>query len=86
MDEGCAGPARIAFVALLKQARTRERTGVGPRSDVEQAQAFYDATEQTVIDAQNALTSSLFEVGGQLRTFRMLKHSVDLRGRGSPQR
>ncbi len=35
--------------------RTREQTGVGPRSDVEQAQAFYDATEQSVIDAQNAL-------------------------------
>ena len=37
------------------QAKTRLDTGVGPRSDVEQAQAFYDATEQTVIDAQNAL-------------------------------
>ena len=40
---------------MLNQARTREQTGVGPRSDVEQAQAFYDATEQSVIDAQNAL-------------------------------
>ncbi len=45
---------REAFGALLNQAKTREQTGVGPRSDVEQAQAFYDATEQNVIDAQNA--------------------------------
>jgi outer membrane protein len=46
---------REAFAVLLNQAKTREKTGVGPRSDVEQAQAFYDATEQGVIDAQNAL-------------------------------
>jgi outer membrane protein len=46
---------RDAFGIMLSQARTREQTGVGPRSDVEQAQAFYDATEQSVIDAQNAL-------------------------------
>jgi outer membrane protein len=46
---------RDAFGTLLNQARTRQQTGVGPRSDVEQAQAFYDATEQSVIDAQNAL-------------------------------
>jgi len=47
--------ARTAFSTLLNQARTREQTGVGPRSDVDQAQSFYDATEQSVIDAQNAL-------------------------------
>jgi outer membrane protein len=46
---------RDAFGTMLNQARTREQTGVGPRSDVEQAQAFYDATEQSVIDALNAL-------------------------------
>lgn len=46
---------RDAFGTMLNQAGTREKTGVGPRSDVEQAQAFYDATEQSVIDAQNAL-------------------------------
>src|ERR1700677_2409663 len=46
---------RDAFGTMLSQARTREQTGVGPRSDVEQAQAFYDATEQSVIDAQNSL-------------------------------
>jgi outer membrane protein len=46
---------RDAFGTLLNQARTRQQTGVGPRSDVEQAQSFYDATEQSVIDAQNAL-------------------------------
>jgi outer membrane protein len=46
---------RDAFGTMLNQARTRQQTGVGPRSDVEQAQSFYDATEQSVIDAQNAL-------------------------------
>jgi len=46
---------RDAFATLLKQAMTREETGVGPHSDVAQAQAFYDATEQSVIDAQNTL-------------------------------
>jgi outer membrane protein len=45
---------RQAFASLLDQAKGRERTGVGPRSDVEQAQAFYDATEQNVIDAESA--------------------------------
>jgi outer membrane protein len=46
---------REAFRTLLDQARVREQTGVGPRSDVAQAQSFYDATEQSVIDAENAL-------------------------------
>ena len=46
---------RDAFGTLLNQARTRQQTGVGPRSDVEQAQSFFDATEQSVIYAQNAL-------------------------------
>jgi outer membrane protein len=46
---------RQAFSTMLAQATVREQTGVGPRSDVSQAQAFYDATEQSVIDAQNAL-------------------------------
>src|ERR1700678_819304 len=58
---------RDAFGSLLSQARTRQQTGVGPRSDVEQAQAFYDATEQSVIDAQNALDDAnlaLTAIGG----------------------
>jgi outer membrane protein len=46
---------REAFSTLLNQAKGRQQTGVGPRSDVDQAQAFYDATEQGVIDARNAL-------------------------------
>jgi outer membrane protein len=46
---------REAFATLLTQAKGRMQTGVGPRSDVEQAQAFYDATEQSVIDARNLL-------------------------------
>lgn len=47
--------ARHSYETLLKQARVRQQTGVGARSDSEQAQAYYDATEQPVIDAQNAL-------------------------------
>jgi outer membrane protein len=46
---------REAFGELLRQAKGREQTGVGPRSDVDQAKAFYDATEQSVIDARNSL-------------------------------
>jgi len=46
---------REAFRVLLDQAKVREQTGVGPRSDVAQAQSFYDATEQSVIDAGNSL-------------------------------
>ena len=50
---------RDAFNTLLNQAKSRAQTGVGPRSDVDQAQAFYDATEQPVIDARNALEKAL---------------------------
>ena len=46
---------RAAFSSMLAQATVRQQTGVGPHSDVAQAQAFFDATEQSVIDAQNAL-------------------------------
>jgi outer membrane protein len=46
---------RDAFATLLSQAKAREQTGVGPRSDVEQAQAFYDASEQGIIDSGNTL-------------------------------
>jgi outer membrane protein len=53
---------REAFAKLLNQAKAREQTGVGPRSDVEQAQAFYDATEQSVIDAQNSLDDANLEL------------------------
>jgi outer membrane protein len=59
---------RDAFNTLLNQAKSREQTGVGPRGDVDQAQAFYDATEQSVIDARNALDDAnlaLSEVIGQ---------------------
>jgi outer membrane protein len=54
---------REAFAQLLNQAQTREKTGVGPRSDVEQAQAFYDASVQGVIDAQNALDDANLALG-----------------------
>jgi outer membrane protein len=59
---------RDAFSTLLNQAKSRQQTGVGPRSDVDQAQAFYDATEQSVIDARNALDDAdlaLAEIIGQ---------------------
>jgi outer membrane protein len=59
---------REAFSTLLNQAKSREQTGVGPRSDVDQAQAFYDATEQPVIDARNALDDAnlaLAQIVGQ---------------------
>src|ERR1700723_477320 len=59
---------RDAFNTLLNQAKSRQQTGVGPRSDVDQAQAFYDATEQNVIDARNALDDAnlaLTEIVGQ---------------------
>src|SRR5580692_606776 len=59
---------REAFSTLLNQAKSRQQTGVGPRSDVDQAQAFYDATEQSVIDARNALDDAnlaLIEIIGQ---------------------
>lgn len=54
---------RDAFATLLNQAKAREKTGVGPRSDVDQAQAFYDSTEQSVIDAQNALDDANLAMG-----------------------
>ena len=46
---------RDAFASLLRQAKIRARTGIGPRSDVQQAEAYYDLTEQPVIDAGDAL-------------------------------
>jgi outer membrane protein len=46
---------RESFQVLLEQARVRQQTGVGPHSDVAQAQSFYDATETSLIDAENAL-------------------------------
>jgi outer membrane protein len=50
---------RDAFAALLRQAKIRAQTGIGPRSDVQQAEAYYDLTEQPVIDAGNALDDAV---------------------------
>ncbi len=50
--------ARDSYSTELSHARAREQTGVGPRSESEEAQAYYDATEQGVIDAQNALNDA----------------------------
>jgi outer membrane protein len=54
--------AREAFNNLLVQAKARESVGVGPHGDVSQAQAFYDSTEQSVIDAQNVLDEAKLAV------------------------
>ena len=50
---------RDAFATLLRQAKIRAQTGIGPRSDVQQAEAYYDLTEQPVIDAGNALDDAV---------------------------
>jgi len=55
---------REAFGTLLNQATVRLQTGVGPRSDVAQAQAFYDATEQSV-NALDDANLALTEIVGQ---------------------
>lgn len=73
---------REAFSTLLNQARARQQTGVGPRSDVEQAQSFYDATEQSVIDAQNALEDAQLAlaeiVGAPAGTIAPLREDIPL--------
>ena len=73
---------REAFGALLNQARSREQTGISPRSDVEQAQAFYDATEESVIDAQNALDDANLAltviVGAKVRPIAPLQAEIPL--------
>jgi len=60
--------ARQAFGTLLHEAQIREQIGIGPHTAVSQAQSFYDATEQSVIDAQNALDDAnlaLTEIVGE---------------------
>lgn len=73
---------RDAFSGLLSQAKTREQTGVGPRSDVEQAQAFYDASEQGVIDAGNTLDDAKLAlaqiVGAQVPDVAPLRADIPL--------
>jgi outer membrane protein len=59
---------RAAYAMQLKQTQGREQTGLGSRSDVQQAQAYYDLTAQSVIQAQNALDVgrlALAEIVGQ---------------------
>jgi len=73
---------REAFGSLLSQARSREQTGISARSDVEQAQSFYDATEESVIDAQNALEDANLAlaviVGAQARAIAPLERDIPL--------
>lgn len=49
---------REAFGKLLHQARVREEAGLRPHSDVAQVLAFYDSTEQEVIDAEDVLADA----------------------------
>lgn len=74
--------AREAFGELLHEETLREKTGIGPRSAVAQAQSFYDATEQSVIDAQNALDDAnlaLTEiVGGHTDDIAPLRDDIPL--------
>jgi outer membrane protein len=73
---------REAFNTLLNQAKSRETTGVGPHSDVAQAQAFFDATEQSVIDARNALDDANLAlgeiVGERIETVAPLQEEIPL--------
>ncbi|HTY51368.1 MAG TPA: TolC family outer membrane protein [Steroidobacteraceae bacterium] len=74
--------ARDGFGTLLNQARGREQTGVGARSDVEQAQAFFDGTAQGVIDARNALDDAelaMTELAGvDARDVALLREDIPL--------
>jgi outer membrane protein len=59
--------ARQSYSIELNQARGRQQTGVGTRGDSDQAQAYYDASAQSIIDSQNALDDAelqLSEVTG----------------------
>ena len=77
---------RSAFGTLLEQAQNRQRTGVGPRSAVEQVQSFYDATEARVIDSENALevaTIAMMQIVGEpVGDVAPLRDTIPL---GSPQ-
>lgn len=71
---------RDAFGTLLRQAKIRAQTGIGPRSDVQQAEAYYDLTEQPVTDGGNALDDAVLamrEIAGPY--FRPLADLAPLR-------
>ena len=68
---------REAFGTLLHQAQVREQTGVGPRSDALQAQSFYDATDEAVIDARNAVDDAQLALTEIVGTH--VEHMVPLR-------
>ncbi|HEV7632084.1 MAG TPA: TolC family outer membrane protein [Steroidobacteraceae bacterium] len=74
---------RDAFGGLLNQAKVREQTGVGPRSDVVQAQSYFDATLQSVIDAENEYEDArraLQEITGDYRAdLAPLREEIPLR-------
>jgi outer membrane protein len=73
---------RDGFGTLLNQARARQQTGVGPRSAVDQAQSYFDATAQGVIDARNALDDAelaMTEIAGvDARDVALLREEIPL--------
>jgi outer membrane protein len=74
--------ARNAYANMLEQAKTRERIGVSSRAGVDQAQSFYDGTEQGVIDAQNALDDAMLAlaqiIGGPPPQVAALQETIPL--------
>ena len=54
---------RSAYAGLLKQMQDQQQTGVGSASNAKQAQAFYDQTAQSVINAQTALDDASLALG-----------------------
>lgn len=59
---------RKAFGELLRQAQVREQQGLSARTDVAEAQSFYDSTDQSVIDAEDVLEDAkrgLTEITGR---------------------
>ncbi len=73
---------RQTFETLLNQAKSREKAGSGALSDVEQVQAFYDATENGIIDAENALDDANLAltviVGEHSQTLSLMRDEIPL--------
>jgi outer membrane protein len=76
---------RGAYAQLVEQADKRLRTGLGARIGVEEAQAFYSFTEQSVIDAELALLDAqraLMQLTGAKQPVQPLRDEIPLE---SPQ-
>ncbi|WP_370308254.1 TolC family outer membrane protein [Sinimarinibacterium flocculans] len=76
---------RTAYAQLVDQADKRLQTGLGARIGVEEAQAFYSFTEQSVIDAELALLDArraLMQLTGAALPVQPLRDEIPLE---SPQ-